>query len=82
MAHLALVGGLLTPVLVSSGANRPVALFAYLTLLAAGVGATATRRRWWDVVGVAGLGVGGLFFGWTVRWLAPDVMTARAGSAS
>lgn len=71
-AHLALIGGLLTPVLVSSGENSPYALFSYLTLLLLGVLLTSRQRGWWDVTAVAALGVAALHVGWSVRWYAAD----------
>jgi uncharacterized membrane protein len=46
LAALGLAGGFLTPVLLSSGQDRPLALFSYLTLLNAGVLATAFVKRW------------------------------------
>lgn len=71
-AHLGLIGGLLTPVLVSSGENRPAALFGYLTLLLCGVLWAARRRGWWDVTAVALVGVASIHIGWSVRWYAAD----------
>ena len=46
IAFLALVGGLITPILVSTGENHEVALFTYLTILGAGVLAIAWVRDW------------------------------------
>jgi len=71
-AHLALIGGLLTPVLVSSGENRPIALFGYLALLLGGVLWAARRRGWWDVTAVAALGAMAIHAGWSIRWYAAD----------
>jgi uncharacterized membrane protein len=72
MAHIALIGGLLTPILVSTGTNRPVSFFAYLALLSAGVVAAAVYRRWWDVIAVAALGTGLLHISWTTTWYVAD----------
>ncbi len=72
MAHIALIGGLLTPVLVSTGENHPVTFFAYLALLCAGVVAAAVKRGWWDVIGLAAIGSGLLHLSWTVTWYAAD----------
>jgi len=71
-AHIALVGGLLTPVLVSTGENNPVALFAYLALLLLGVLLAARHRGWWDVTLMAALGAAALHIGWSARWYAAD----------
>jgi uncharacterized membrane protein len=46
IAFLALIGGLITPMLVSTGENHEVALFTYLTILGAGVLGIAWVRNW------------------------------------
>lgn len=46
IAVLALLGGALTPVLVSTGRNQEVVLFTYLAILGAGMLAIAFRRDW------------------------------------
>ncbi|MBT3220486.1 MAG: DUF2339 domain-containing protein [Proteobacteria bacterium] len=72
MAYVGLIGGILTPVMVSTGANKPVALFSYLTLVIGGFIAVALWRTWWDVVFTAALGAGLLYFGWTASWYVAD----------
>ncbi len=46
VAALGLAGGFATPLLVASPPDRPLALFAYLLLLDAGILALARRRAW------------------------------------
>ena len=46
IALLGLIGGFATPALLSSGENRPVALFSYLLLLNGGISWIAFRKRW------------------------------------
>ena len=46
IAFLALIGGLITPMLVSTGENHEVALFTYLTILGVGVLVIAWVRNW------------------------------------
>ena len=46
IAFLALMGGLITPMLVSTGENHEVALFTYLTILGVGVLGIAWVRNW------------------------------------
>src|SRR5262249_30182941 len=46
IASLGLSGGFLTPLLLSTGANRPIGLFGYLLLLDGGFLIVAYRRRW------------------------------------
>lgn len=61
---LALAGGLLTPVLVSTGQNAEVALFSYLLILGAAMLAIAWRRRWKSIAPVAFGGALIYFWGW------------------
>src|SRR5881628_978453 len=46
IASLGLVGGFLTPLLLSTGADRPIGLFGYVLLLDTGLLYLARRRRW------------------------------------
>ncbi|MEA2416185.1 MAG: hypothetical protein QOI58_2842 [Thermoanaerobaculia bacterium] len=46
IALLGLVGGFATPALLSTGENKPVALFSYLLLLNVGLLWVAIQRRW------------------------------------
>jgi len=46
IALLGLLGGFSTPALLSSGENRPIALFSYLLLLNGGISWIAYRKRW------------------------------------
>ena len=65
VAVLGLVGGYLTPALVSSDSARPWALFSYLLLLQIGLVIVA-RRRAWGSLGVLTLGGG---FVWLFAFL-------------
>jgi uncharacterized membrane protein len=46
IALLGLVGGFATPALLSTGENKPIALFSYLLLLNVGLLWVAVQRRW------------------------------------
>ena len=46
IAVLALIGGVLTPSLVSTGKNAEIVLFTYLAILGAGMLAIARKRNW------------------------------------
>src|SRR5438132_2817742 len=46
IASLGLVGGFLTPLLLSTGTDRPIGLFGYVLLLDTGLLYLARRRRW------------------------------------
>ncbi len=79
LAGVGLLGGLLTPILVSTGENRPVALFAYLAVLSVGQLVVAWRRGWAEVALGVVLGVSALFSGWSAEWWAPDQVPVALG---
>ena len=81
MAWLGLVGGLLTPVLLSTGSNRAVALFTYLGLLTSGMLVVAVRRRWADLVVGSAVGAGAIFVGWTLTYHLTDQVPVAVVSA-
>jgi len=60
VAMLGLLGGFATPLLLSSGSDRPVALFTYVLLLDIGL-LWLARRRSWPVLAVLGLICTGLY---------------------
>ncbi|MFZ4629096.1 MAG: DUF2339 domain-containing protein [Blastocatellia bacterium] len=72
MAVLGLIGGFLTPLLLSTGEENRTVLFSYLLLLDLGVLAVAHWRRW---PVLAWLAFGGTVFvsgAWWVTWCAPE----------
>jgi uncharacterized membrane protein len=46
IALLGLVGGFATPILLSTGENKPIQLFTYLIILNAGLGWVAAKKKW------------------------------------
>lgn len=82
LAGLGLVAGLLTPVLLSTGDNRALALFLYLAVLNAGVLTTAVLRRWPAIVGLAGLGTLAIQLGWAGQYAAADQVVFGVGAAA
>ena len=72
LASLALLGGFLTPILLSTGQNREVALFSYVALLDLGALAVQRFRPWTRVLGGAWLGTVGLYFAWFNTYYTPD----------
>lgn len=82
LAILGLVGGFATPYLLSTGEDRPVGLFLYVSLLNAGLVAI-TRKRAWPSLGLLGLvGTTVLFGGWSAKFLdAPRVGWAFLAAA-
>jgi uncharacterized membrane protein len=74
MALLAVLGGILTPMLLSTGKDARDALFTYLLLLDLGVLAVAFFRGWrlLDALALAGTFV--LYGGWYVQFYKPAAM--------
>lgn len=64
IAVLALAGGLLTPLLVSTGKNEEVALFSYLIVLGGGMLAVAWTRKWQWIAPLQFAGTLLYFWGW------------------
>ena len=64
IAVLALIGGLLTPILVSTGENEELALFSYLIVLSAAVLGIAWARKWRSIVPIQFVGTTVYFWGW------------------
>jgi uncharacterized membrane protein len=72
IAFLALLGGLITPLLVSTGENHEVSLFTYLTILGAGVLAIAWVRDWKSLPPVQFLATLVYFWGWYGEFYRAD----------
>jgi len=64
VAFLSLLGGFLTPLLVSTGENRPIALFCYVLVLGVGAMLCAYHRKWRAVNLLAFVGTFALYTGW------------------
>ncbi|HEX4640824.1 MAG TPA: DUF2339 domain-containing protein [Chthoniobacterales bacterium] len=65
---LGLLGGFLTPVLLSTGVDNPTALFGYIAVLNIGVAAVALRKRWDYLVLIAAVGTIFMEFGWAYKF--------------
>jgi uncharacterized membrane protein len=65
IAVLGLIGGFLTPVLLSTGRDNQVGLFTYVALLDAGVLALAYFKRWRSLDFMSFAGTVLMFFGWS-----------------
>jgi len=73
IAFLSLLGGLLTPALMSSGRNEQVVLFSYLLLLGAAAVTVSWRKNWQSLLPLA-FGATHLYF-----WQWYDLFYARSG---
>lgn len=69
VAVLGMLGGFLTPVLLSTGQDNPLGLFTYLALLDAGLIAVALHRRWHFLVPLGAIGTGVMQVGWALHFL-------------
>ncbi len=79
IALLGLLGGFATPALLSTGEDRPVALFGYLLLLNAGLAWVAYRKRWHALIALC-LAFTTLYqWFWVARFLGPDRLPLAAG---
>ncbi len=68
VALLALVGGFLTPLLVSTGRDQQVVLFTYLAVLVAGLLALARARHWAVLAPISFFATQIYFWGWYERF--------------
>jgi uncharacterized membrane protein len=76
VALLGLVGGYLTPVLLSTGANRMWVLAGYTLLLNLGALGMGRVKRWPALEYLAWVGTATLYMGWSSEWLADDTRMA------
>ena len=81
MAFLSLLGGFLTPVIVSTGENRPMALFSYTLLLGVGAMLCAYYRKWRAVNFLALAGTFLLYAGWFEKFYRPAVRSPEGPGA-
>jgi len=72
IAILGLIGGFLTPILLSSGVDNEIALFTYVALLDAGVLAVAYFKRWRSLDFLSFAGTVGITVGWALRFFDHD----------
>ena len=80
VAILGLVGGFLTPPLLSTGIDRAFALFAYVTMLDAGIGAIAVKMDWGFLVPMAAAGTFAMEAGWTAKFFAVEKQRVLAAA--
>ena len=78
VAILGMLGGFLTPVLLSTGRDNPAGLFGYIGLIDVGLIAIALHRRWHFLVPLGAAGTVAMQFGWAEKFLnaakAPTAM--------
>ncbi len=72
VAVLGLLGGFVTPILLSTGQDQALALFTYIALLDVGLLAVALHRRWHFLVLLGAIGTLAMQVGWTVQFFEPE----------
>jgi uncharacterized membrane protein len=72
IAVLGLIGGFLTPVLLSTGVDNQVGLFSYVALLDLGVLAVAYFKQWRALNYLAFGATVLITAGWMIEWYAPE----------
>ncbi|MSU60821.1 MAG: DUF2339 domain-containing protein [Pedosphaera sp.] len=68
VAVLGMLGGFVTPILLSTGQDAPVGFFAYIALLDVGVIAVALRQRWNFLTPLAAAGTVFMQIGWASKF--------------
>jgi len=68
VAILGMLGGFLTPVLLSTGQDNPVGLFGYIAILDAGLILVALHRRWSFLAALGAAGTVFMQIGWTDKF--------------
>ena len=77
IATLGMLGGFLTPVLLSTGHDNPLGLFGYIALLDVGLIAVALYRRWDFLPFTAAIGTACMQLGWANKFFdVPNVYKA------
>jgi len=74
VAILGLLGGFLTPPLLSTGEDQPFGLFGYIALLDIGLLAVALNKRWNYMTFLGALATVAMQFGWVHRFFVADKM--------
>jgi hypothetical protein len=67
-----MLGGFLTPILLSTGQDNPLGLFGYIAILDAGLIVVALNRRWHFLTALAALGTAIMQIGWVGEFFAGE----------
>jgi hypothetical protein len=68
VAILGMLGGFLTPILLSTGEDNPWGLFGYIAVLDIGLVVVALNRRWHFLFALAALGTAIMQIGWAAKF--------------
>ncbi|MDD5141314.1 MAG: DUF2339 domain-containing protein [Verrucomicrobiales bacterium] len=72
VAILGMLGGFLTPVLLSTGQDNPPGLFGYIAILDAGLIIVALNKRWHFLIALAALGTAIMQIGWADKFFESE----------
>ncbi len=72
VAILGLLGGFLTPILITTGHDNPLGLFGYVALLDLGLLAVALRQRWLHLTLLAGIATVLMQLAWAGKFFAVE----------
>jgi type II secretory pathway pseudopilin PulG len=72
VAILGMLGGFLTPILLSTGQDNPFGLFGYIAILDAGLILVAVNRRWMFLVTLAAAGTILMQIGWAGEFFSRE----------
>ncbi len=72
VAILGMLGGFLTPILLSTGQDNPLGLFGYIAILDAGLIVVALHRRWYFLTALAALGTAIMQIGWARKFFVSE----------
>ena len=79
VAILGMLGGFLTPVMLSTGKDNPLGLFSYIGLLDIGLVLVALRKRWHYLIPLGVVGTALMQMAWVMTFFTPaKVYTALA----
>ena len=68
VAVLGMLGGFLTPILLSTGQDNPLGLFGYIAILDTGLVVVALNRRWHFLTALAAAGTAFMQIGWAGKF--------------
>ena len=72
VAILGMLGGFLTPILLSTGQDNPLGLFGYIAILNTGLVAVALNRRWHFLTLLAAVGTVVMQIGWADEFFVAE----------
>jgi uncharacterized membrane protein len=72
VAILGMLGGFLTPVLLSTGQDNPLGLFGYVAILDTGLIIVALNRRWFYLPALAAFGTAFMQIGWMGKFFIAE----------